>query len=993
MGLRVGRRRIFRTRKRRGLQPFWRLAPGPSPARSADDPKVRLRAAIYHTAVTRATHRAPVAAGLDARLEGPENTCRGAPRGRAPAVRPAPTGSRRQKRGQMDLLSQIRRAALRGEVGSQLFVALCERLLAKGERGDITAVLAQAGLSPPPTVTGELGALGFDSLEAGQSIESDIHDWVNADIEQKLQFNDGLVEQAVARRADASANSALPRKYALGKELARGGVGRIDVVSDSDLMRTLVLKRLIDGHGVSDYVLQKFIEEAQITAQLEHPNIVPVHDFGYFSGGEVFFTMKLVEGRTLKDIIRALRKREPATTAEYPRLNLLNIFRQICMAIGFANSKGVVHRDIKPSNVMIGEYGETLVLDWGVAKVIGRAEDATTHQVSTSRSLSEDATMVGVVTGTPAYMAPEQAAGKVNDVDERADVYALGAVLYEILAFRAPFRGKNFRQVLAQVLTQPPPPPSARTPQNNVPPALDAICMRCLEKRPDRRYATAKEIIAAIDLYLAGVEDLDRRARLSRTRLDEGLDLLDQYLRSKSVATHLEEELLELEWGYEGHEPIEQKRPLWAKQAGLEEAQRHVHQQFAASAQAFMASIGFNPDNQEACNELARLYWFKMRDAEQAGDEGETIYYRGLVEAYNRGVFDDLLKGRGRIVIRSYPTGARVTASRYLEVDQQLTTLMEEALGQTALNNIPLAQGSWLLRLQLPGYRDVLYPAQVDRGEVTDVICRFFKEAEIGTHYLYVPGGAFAMGGDDACTSARHRRRVEVGDFFISRYPVTCGEYLAFIHELDMSDRFTAHRRVPRLRPEAGHLWVRDANGRFCLPAVDAEGFQWDPYWPVFGISFEDAQAYCAWYTRRAGVQIRLPTEEEWEKAARGNDARPFPWGARFDPTFCKMAASRQGQPMPERVGSFASDQSPYGIYDMAGLVSEYCDSPFSGDSALRVVKGGNYREQSAVGCRVSGRHSASSRTPSLTIGFRVVRDVPQAAQDTARRLVRPSFE
>jgi serine/threonine-protein kinase len=160
------------------------------------------------------------------------------------------------------------------------------------------------------------------------------------------------------------------------------------------------------------------------------------------------------------------------------------------------------------------------------------------------------------------------------------------------------------------------------------------------------------------------------------------------------------------------------------------------------------------------------------------------------------------------------------------------------------------------------------------------------------------------------------------------------------------------------------------------------------------GISFDDATAYCAWASEAYGRAVRLPTEDEWERAARGADGRAYPWGHRFDPTFCRMATSREGRPVPETVGSFPTDRSPYGLYDMAGLVSEYCDSTFAADPNLRVVRGGNYLTTSEMGCRATHRLGVPRDVPSLGCGFRVVRDAPQGvAAATQRRLVRPSFD
>jgi serine/threonine-protein kinase len=187
--------------------------------------------------------------------------------------------------------------------------------------------------------------------------------------------------------------------------------------------------------------------------------------------------MKRIRGQTLKDIIRGLRHRDLTTKKKYTRLHLLDIFKKVCQAIEFSHSRGVLHRDLKPSNIMVGEYGEVLVLDWGIAKVI--QGDFVIHPI---RIKEGDGIERSAVVGTPSYMPPEQAKGQGNRVDPRSDIYALGAMLYEILTHRPPFRGKDPKKILQEVISVHPISPREFKPEFKIPRTLNEITMKCLSK-------------------------------------------------------------------------------------------------------------------------------------------------------------------------------------------------------------------------------------------------------------------------------------------------------------------------------------------------------------------------------------------------------------------------------------------------------------------------------------------------------------------------------
>jgi len=293
-------------------------------------------------------------------------------------------------------------------------------------------------------------------------------------------------------------------KYYVEREVTRGGMGKIMIAVDRDLRRRVAMKVLLPGSGASRAQLERFLEEAQATGQLEHPNIVPIHEIGIDRNGRPFFTMKLVKGISLKEVIDELWKKRPSFTKKYTPVKLLQIFLQVCNGMSFAHSKGVVHRDLKPENIMIGDYGEVLVMDWGLAKILGREDRAGDELVQTIRSRRRGAKVSreGKVAGTPAYMAPEQAAGKVSEIDERSDVYSLGAILYEMLSFYPPFEGSCVSDVITQVLKSPVIPPSKRNKANRIPRELNAICSKALSKNKEDRYQSVADLAQDVQNFL-----------------------------------------------------------------------------------------------------------------------------------------------------------------------------------------------------------------------------------------------------------------------------------------------------------------------------------------------------------------------------------------------------------------------------------------------------------------------------------------------------------
>jgi serine/threonine protein kinase/Leucine-rich repeat (LRR) protein len=335
--------------------------------------------------------------------------------------------------------------------------------------------------------------------------------------------------------AEAAVQRMLPlerrreRRYELGAVIAQGGMGAVLSARETLTEREVAMKRMLSDPSPAEAA--RFVAEARVTGQLEHPNIVPVHELGVDGEGQPFYTMKMVHGRTLHDVLSGLAGGDAGLLKKYPLGGLLTIFQKVCDAMAFAHSRNVIHRDLKPANVMIGDFGEVLLMDWGIAKVLGSEEPAGAGDAAIRRGdLGLGATMDGQIMGTPHYMSAEQANGAIDILDERSDIYALGAILYEILTLLPPVEGETADEVLHKARTgdiisplKRYKPPARRVhshlPGARVPEALAAVTMKALSLRRSERYATVPALQAEIEAFQNGFATSAERAGLRKRLL------------------------------------------------------------------------------------------------------------------------------------------------------------------------------------------------------------------------------------------------------------------------------------------------------------------------------------------------------------------------------------------------------------------------------------------------------------------------------------------
>jgi eukaryotic-like serine/threonine-protein kinase len=780
-------------------------------------------------------------------------------------------------------------------------------------------------------------------------------------------------------------------RFEVFEEIAHGAMGRIDAGWDRHLGRPVAIKTLRSDRA-KDVVRMRFLEEAQVTGQLQHPNIITIYELGKINGN-VSFVMRKVDGQSLKQLIQKLRKNDPKSIEEHTLTQKVQIFAKLCQAVAFAHSRGVIHRDIKPSNVMLGDFGDVVLLDWGLCKIIGQ-------EVRSSRSSTEKwQTVHGQIIGTPSYMSPEQALGMIDQICPATDVYGLGALLYHFLTLYPPFMGKSNREVVRRVLQAQLIPPRERKPEAEIPAELERICLKCLNRDAEQRYVDANELNKDIQAFLEGKHvnyetshsaiavsksDLFPTPKEQRSEIEENLfhyQAIQEDLASAQDIWHT----TQLQTWFNSHPQLLADR--WNAQVQISQyrnesesllarlCEQLIHYQMSIQLHETVSPKSDNSDSYASHDSIEMLCTLLASRYENAVIEGDEITQAQMahwLQAFDPLQGEMISQNVGALYIHVRPMNAHIQLWQCRDENGILKKSKPKTLKSSPLLLERVPAGQYILSTGLSYNKPKvetslkIYPGVTTRFSVT-----LYHEEAAPAEFKHIPAGTFRSGAPQDLFSPASE--IALPDIFIAEHPVSAQDYLLYLQDLNRVDPREAKTRQPRRSGDHVALWAWDHDGIPYLPLEQG----WLEDMPVIGISLDDALHYCEWFSKKKGGQYRLPTDHEWEKAARGMDGRTYPWGEVWDARYVAGPEVWEHY-LPPPIGFMSTDASTYGVKDLVGgvrewtLHNEFLHQDYTEGTLYGVVKGGSFLTDNLSGRPLWRKAFLPVHRVALDLGFRV---------------------
>lgn len=763
----------------------------------------------------------------------------------------------------------------------------------------------------------------------------------------------------------------LPESNSLGAyedlhTIGIGGFGAVYAAKEPGLERNLALKLLRPRYREKRDRVKEFIREARITAHIAHPNVVPVHKIGVFDDAGVYFSMKRIAGETLRAVLRKLRENRPGYRKKYPLPRLLDIFIGACQGVSYAHQNGILHCDLKPENLMAGDFGEVLVMDWGMARCLPGVAPEKIFPFP-------DEGPCKPIGGTLVYMAPEHLSLNTREPSIRSDIYALGCVLYSILTWKSsPFEGaETLEEIQKKVVQEKIIPPRRCAPESQpVPRELESICLKAMARTPEKRYESVHALMEDLRKYRDGLP-VDAYAsspvyRFSKFFFRRPLIPITIFLSllvwcGFSIYTAFNDNI------YAESLRINAINSFRNGSQRLLQAKKRVNQlkrgtmdlvQMQSLENAIAADAAEAEASFKATLDFLERIPATHKSLRRVNSIAERIF-RALAEFYNlsgndeklhsaaknlnsrwKEIFNDARKNDPELnrIFRHALSGIG-TVLLYHNHSPNVKWHIEDSKGQPVkkLDSIPGKDSDGIdrFKLQLPIglYSVVLTPP----GSAAQRIPMRASLATVNTVNISLPdvippGMVFIPGGEFIHTpevSNHFRRRSFEEDFLIKRTEVTVEEYLEFWKSLEdprLKKRFCSYYFASKDSMLGYPAW--DANGKLLRPGLSLKH-------PVTGISGHAAEAFCRYKSKILGSPVTLPSRAQWSKAAGGIDGTVYPWGNVYKPGYAVINA-----PSVEPVDTVRKDKSIYGVQDLSGNVREFVkvsekDSGLKGNYAI----------------------------------------------------------